>query len=250
MKTYTFWNNKGGTGKTSLCFQTIVEYASQHQDEHILVLDMCPQANLSELLAGGLVGNGGQNLTQLYTKLPYRMSIGGYFEYRIQATYNQHIPQPAPTDFICTPRSANHHIPTNVDLIAGDSIVELQSSFISAIATQTMPMVDPYIQVLKWAQDLLNPIAGKYDVVFIDTNPSFSIYTQIALAATHFLIVPVMADDSSRRALSNVLSLVYGYNLPAPHYQNHNFHARMVNAGMPLPQIHMVVKNRMTQYIG
>ena len=70
------------------------------------------------------------------------------------------------------------------------------------------------------------------------------------LAATHFLIVPVMADDSSRRALSNVLSLVYGYNLPAPHYQNHNFHAKMVNAAMPLPQIHMVVKNRMTQYMG
>lgn len=21
MKTYTFWNNKGGTGKTTLCFQ-------------------------------------------------------------------------------------------------------------------------------------------------------------------------------------------------------------------------------------
>ena len=24
---YAFWNNKGGTGKTSLCFQTITEYA-------------------------------------------------------------------------------------------------------------------------------------------------------------------------------------------------------------------------------
>lgn len=250
MKTYTFWNNKGGTGKTSLCFQSIVEYANQHQNERILVLDMCPQANLSELLAGGLVGNGGTKLSQLYIAQPYRKSIGGYFEYRIQATYNQQAIHPTPTDFISQPSRVNLYIPANVDLIAGDSIVELQASFISAIATQTMPMVDPYVQVLKWVIDLLTPVSEQYDVVFIDTNPSFSIYTQIALAATNFLIVPVMADDSSRRALSNVLSLVYGYNLPAPHYQSHNFNSRMISAGMALPQIHMVIKNRMTQYMG
>lgn len=250
MKTYTFWNNKGGTGKTSLCFQSIVEYANQHRNERILVLDMCPQANLSELLSGGLVGNGGAKLAQLYLTQPYRKSIGGYFEYRIQATYNQQAIQPSPSDFISQPCQVNPHIPTNVELIAGDSIVELQASFISAIATQTMPMVDPYVQVLRWVIDLLTPISDLYDVVFVDTNPSFSIYTQIALAATNYLIVPVMADDSSRRALSNVLSLVYGYNLPAPHYQQHNFNSKMVNAGMNLPQIHIVVKNRMTQYMG
>lgn len=45
MKTYTFWNNKGGTGKTSLCFQTVLQYAKQHPEQHILVIDLCPQAN-------------------------------------------------------------------------------------------------------------------------------------------------------------------------------------------------------------
>lgn len=52
MKKYAFWNNKGGTGKTSLSFQSVCRYAELHDDERILVIDVCPQANLSELLLG------------------------------------------------------------------------------------------------------------------------------------------------------------------------------------------------------
>lgn len=54
MLVYGYWNNKGGTGKTSLCFQSICFYAEQNPDKQILVVDVCPQANLSELLLGGL----------------------------------------------------------------------------------------------------------------------------------------------------------------------------------------------------
>jgi cellulose biosynthesis protein BcsQ len=38
---------------------------------------------------------------------------------------------------------------------------------------------------------------GKELVVFIDTNPALSIYTQIALVAMTHLIVPVNADAFS-----------------------------------------------------
>ena len=59
---YAFWNNKGGTGKTSLAFQAICQYAKTHPTEKILVIDACPQANISELFLGGLTGKGGQQL--------------------------------------------------------------------------------------------------------------------------------------------------------------------------------------------
>ena len=49
---YAFWNNKGGTGKTSLAFQTICRYAETHKTERVLAVDVCPQANLSELFLG------------------------------------------------------------------------------------------------------------------------------------------------------------------------------------------------------
>lgn len=58
MERVIFLNNKGGTGKTTLAFQTLSEYARQNSDKKILVIDVCPQANLSELLLGGLNQGG------------------------------------------------------------------------------------------------------------------------------------------------------------------------------------------------
>jgi len=61
------------------------------------------------------------------------------------------------------------------------------------------------VAVIDWLNDFLAPIAEEYDAIFLDCNPSFSIYTQIALAAAERLVLPVMADDSSRRAVQNAL---------------------------------------------
>ena len=44
---YAFWNNKGGTGKTSLAFQAIARYAETHPDEKILAVDVCSDAAIS-----------------------------------------------------------------------------------------------------------------------------------------------------------------------------------------------------------
>jgi cellulose biosynthesis protein BcsQ len=59
---YAFWNNKGGTGKTSLSFQTICGYAEKFPAKRILAIDLCPQANLSELFLGGLTEKGSDKL--------------------------------------------------------------------------------------------------------------------------------------------------------------------------------------------
>lgn len=248
MEKYIFWNNKGGTGKTSLCFQSVVGYAESNLGKHILVVDLCPQANLSELMLGGLMGNGSSHLADLHGRSP-RKSIGGYFDKRILSPYSL----PAglnPSDFIVTPATLNANMPSNVDLIAGDSIVELQATYMSSIANGTLPNgQSPYAYVLCWLKELLQLVSGEYDLVFIDSNPSFSLYTQVAIAASEKIIAPVMADDSSRRALLNLLALIYGYNIPAAYAAN-NFNTVMAQAGLPLPKIHLIVKNRITQYMG
>lgn len=248
MEKYIFWNNKGGTGKTSLCFQSVVSYAESHSDKHILVVDLCPQANLSELMLGGLMGNGSTHLSILHGKNP-RMSIGGYFDKRILSPYS--MPSGLnPAIFMVTPVKYNVNVPQNIDLMAGDSIVELQATYMSSIANGSLPNgQSPYAFVLCWLKDLLQMVRSEYDLVFIDSNPSFSLYTQVAIAASDKMIVPVMADDSSRRALLNLLALVYGYNIPATYAAN-NFNTVMMQAKLPLPKIHLIVKNRITQYMG
>ena len=75
MRVMGYWNNKGGTGKTSLAFQSVCAFAAKNPDNKILVVDVCPQANLSELLLGGQENNGGTHLLTLHGKAG-RCSIG------------------------------------------------------------------------------------------------------------------------------------------------------------------------------
>jgi cellulose biosynthesis protein BcsQ len=244
---YGFWNNKGGTGKTSLCFQSVCFYANDHPDERILVVDVCPQANLSELLLGGLTNNGSTNLLLRQGEFP-RATIGGYFQERLPSPYSQ--PALDPNDFITKPSSYNDAIPENVDLICGDPLLELQSNAISTLANTQIPGTDAWVAVVDWLRDFLEPINDSYSTIFIDANPSFSIYTQIALAAVDRLVLPVMADDSSRRAVQNAFSLVYGLKLPSEIYATYAFATRLTAADRSLPQAHIIAKNRLTQYMG
>jgi hypothetical protein len=50
----------------------------------------------------------------------------------------------------------------------------------------------------------------KSSAVFIDCNPSFSIYPELAMSASDRLIIPFSADGSSKRAARAVLALLYG----------------------------------------
>lgn len=244
---YTFWNNKGGTGKTSLAFQAINKFADNHKDKKILAIDLCPQANLSELFLGGQENKGNSKLLMAHGSIP-RKSIGGYFDNRLSSPFS-----PSgftAKEYIISPSEENDLIPGNIDLISGDPLVELQAIAMNTLANSNLPGINSWIAVIDWLKDLLDKVEDDYDYVFIDTNPSFSMYTQIALAATDYVIVPVMADDSSRRALQNALSLIYGIRLPSPIYSEFTFSNQMKKAERVLPKIHLVVRNRITQYMG
>ncbi|MGC5050107.1 ParA family protein [Micromonospora sp. DT48] len=247
MTVYAFWNNKGGTGKTSLCFQSIAFYAHEHPDERILAIDVCPQANLSELFLGGLANDGSAKLLARQGEMP-RATIGGYFQRRLPSPYSP--PPLTPSDYITHPYQFNPLVPKNIDLICGDPLLELQANAISTLANNQIPGTNAWVAVVDWLTDLLDEIRDDYDTIFIDCNPSFSIYTQIALSAVDRLILPVMADDSSRRAIQNAFSLIYGLKLPSDIYATYAFATRLQNAGRTLPKVHMIAKNRLTQYMG
>ncbi|WP_223874077.1 hypothetical protein [Salinispora vitiensis] len=59
-----------------------------------------------------------------------------------------------------------------------------------------------------------------------------------------------MADDSSRRRIQNAFSLIYGLKLPSDIYATYAFAPRLQNAGRTLPKVHVIAKNRLTQYMG
>lgn len=246
MRTLGYWNNKGGTGKTSLAFQTICAFAAQNATAKILVIDVCPQANLSELMLGGQENDGGKALLSLHGEFQ-RRSIGGYFQQRLPKAFQN--PGVATDDFISRPCVFNKKIPENISLVAGDPLLELQTNAVSTLANTQIPGTKSWSAVASWLRDFLSEAEDDFDFAFIDMNPSFSMYTQIALAACDRLVLPVTADDSSRRGIQNALSLIYGIKLPSEIYAKHNFHTRMEEDNIPLPKVHIIAKNRLTQYI-
>ncbi len=104
---YAFWNNKGGVGKTFLCFATASEYARQHPDVPVVVVDMCPQANISEILLGGN-GSGGNELQRRLGKLPVAQTVGGYYHQRILPPHSR---TGTETDFLIRVDESNPHAP-------------------------------------------------------------------------------------------------------------------------------------------
>jgi cellulose biosynthesis protein BcsQ len=49
---YVIWNNRGGSGKTNLTYHLAIKYAYRNPDKTVLVVDMCPQADLSHAFLG------------------------------------------------------------------------------------------------------------------------------------------------------------------------------------------------------
>lgn len=247
MLTYAIWNNKGGTGKTSLTFQAVCRYAEKRPDKRVLVVDLCPQANLSELMLGGQANGGSKNLLERQGLTP-RCSIGGYFDARLPAPFSP--PKFSAADYLTKPSTYNSCLPKNIDLVCGDPLLELQAIAMNTLANADLPGVNTWLGVIDWLKDFLEQLRPDYDIVFIDSNPSFSMYTQIGLAAADRVILPVMADDSSRRAIQNAFSLMYGVKLPSEVYAKYTFATKMKAAKRDLPKVHLILKNRLTQYMG
>ena len=85
----------------------------------------------------------------------------------------------------------------------------------------------------------------------IDCNPSFAIYTQLALVAADFVVVPFTGDDSSRRAVENVVALLYGYgDAHTAAYASISFSKRALAEGLDIPLLHTFISNRQTLFDG
>ena len=249
MSKYALWNNKGGVGKSFLCFALACEYAIENPNEEILILDLCPQANLTEMLLGGQEKSS-QAISKLYSDRP-RRSVGGYFKSRLNSPF---INLNSIEDFVCRPIYFNEKIPRNVVLLAGDNLLELLSEAVRQASQMVLP-ADAWPKVMRWLSDLVRTFtefSTASDVVtFVDCNPSFSIYTQIALSTAEYLIVPFTADDSSRRGIENVLALLYGVSSSELQgYARLSFSKKATDEGVATPKLHTFISNRVTMYKG
>ena len=180
-----------------------------------------------------------------------RATVAGYLEARLNSPFE---PIKDVSPYVYRPADFNRKLPANLLLVCGDYLLEILSEAIRQTSQLAIP-VTAWKQVLSWIKDLtaaLRKRSGNRDTLFIlDCNPSFSIYTQLALAAAENLVVPFTPDDSSRRALENVVALLYGYGISDPKieaYARINFANRAKEEGLDVPKLHTFVSNRVTVY--
>lgn len=254
---YVIWNNKGGVGKTTLTFHLATHYAMRNPDRRVLVIDLCPQANVSMALLGSSGPPGSQqNVTTLFVE---KKTISYYLQ-----KVTTPLSRVDPRDFLTHVSDYNDQIPKNIELLCGDMQLELVSRSLEHKRQEDpTPEYNPWCFITSCVRifiegngdGLIGVTADgvKEWVVFIDTNPSFSPYTEIALAAAEKLIIPINADDFSREAIKAMLDLVYGITADETppdfrEYRTRMFHSKAESYGLRRPEIHLVINNRTTRY--
>lgn len=162
-------------------------------------------------------------------------------------------PLPAPAPFVVQVSAYNKNVPNNVFLLCGDGNLEPMAPAITmaANAPKLTPTSNPWVWVHTIFRKLVEQLSENGDIVaFVDTNPSFSVYTELAVSTADNIIVPVNADDSSRVATNAMFVLLHGTNPPHPVYGQWTYAEKAKLNKLNTPIVHLIVGNRLTQYAG
>ncbi len=238
---YCIWNNKGGVGKTFLTYSLATEYAIHHPDKSVVVVDMCPQANVSEMLLGGN-GKGEENLTTCFEN---SRTIASYIKKRYDQSKFGRLGDE--TTYFVPVKQYNDEMPSNLYLLPGDNDLDICAGIIDYLAQA--PQRGAWMTSRRFLDDLISVFENsrKGDkTFFIDTNPSFANYTQLALIASQRMIVPCSADPASIRGIFNLLRLIFGVRSDSNASVDDafdTFSEKLQDSGL-LPKIHMFVLNK------
>ena len=224
-ETYLFWTNKGGVGKTTLCFHSLVTYAKLHPNENVFVIDTDEQANLSQMLLTSINGVAGEDNcaalrgTEVDTENGYPRTLcgallastemAGFGSCTFKTSNNTVLNKQA--SFLVNPHleGYNTNLPHNIWLLTGDPrIVTLlptvQAKLSAPGATDINPatgksewskIISALKNFLKAASTMIS--GGTGATAFIDSNPSMTIWTQAS--ARPLLVTPPIDWPCSSR---------------------------------------------------
>ncbi|HAI51382.1 ParA family protein [Atlantibacter hermannii] len=243
-KKYLIWNNKGGVGKTFLTYNLAVEYAITHDNEDVVVIDACPQSNVSEIILGGN-GVGEENLNQLRER---NTTIAGYIKERFSNSPLSRLGNES--SYFVKADSVNPKMPKNLYLLPGDVDLDICSRLIAHIGSS------PVKEAWKKSRSLLIDLIASFEAdkaiserpktFFIDCNPSFASYTELGVVASNRVIIPCTADAASIRGIKNLVKLIYGVSIDSSEQDEMflDFNKEAKQSKIEFPRLHLFVQNR------
>lgn len=171
-KVISFINMKGGVGKTTLCLG-IGEYLAHELNKKILFIDLDPQFNTTQTLMNEY------NLEEKYLEEfnEEDRTVKKLFATTTKISERPKLPN---KDEVII------KLDRNIDIIAGTINIIFEDNNKDGGKTR---------RVKKFIQD--NKLKDEYDFIFIDCPPTISLYTDAALIASEYYIVPNRIDRYS-----------------------------------------------------
>lgn len=161
-RTITFGNFKGGTGKTSNCTLSGLEFAKLGYKT--LLIDLDPQANATNLY--------------LKTKENIDQTIVSFKKTLMTAIKDRNL-----QDIIIS-------IMDNLDLLPSAADFSLYPRYMEQVKSG-------YIDRVHYLDSLLKPLKEKYDIILIDIPPTISLLTDSALYASDYCVIVLQTQERS-----------------------------------------------------
>jgi chromosome partitioning protein len=181
-KIISFINMKGGVGKTTLAVNLTLEIPKM-ENKRILVVDIDPQFNTT------------QSLLNQYNLLDK------YFDFKEEKKTIVTVFERKKKSYLTGAQQIDEEVLPIIDLDQNISIIPGDLDLTNEIEATRAERLKTYL-VEKGLIDI-------YDLIFIDCPPTWSLYSQAALKASHSFIVPSRIDEFSLYGIKILLDKVY-----------------------------------------
>ena len=186
MKSISFFNNKGGVGKTTLLCN-LAAYLSIERKLKVLVIDADPQSNATAYLLDE------ETIADIYSSGLERSLYGYYDSVERGKGYSEN-----PLFVVRSKRFC-------VDLLPGHPRFALREDLLARDWSETLTGKDRGLQSTYAFRHLLNHFSSSYELILVDMGPSLGAINRSILLATDHFLTPMSADLFSLMAVENIL---------------------------------------------
>ncbi|MDX3978849.1 ParA family protein [Shinella sp.] len=218
MKIVSFFNNKGGVGKTTLT-GNIASYFASDLKKKVLIVDCDPQCNITQYILGD------EKTIDLYWPKDQKGTA--------RAKTIMDVVQPI-VDGDATINSGIKPIAHkgnrfSVDLVPGDPRFSLFEDQLSQAWNDIPSGKAGGFRVSNWLKSYLDTMSSKYDIVFVDVSPSLGAINRSVLLSCDNFITPLGADAFSLLGVRNISRWISTWT---EYYEVGLQQAERFNAGM------------------
>jgi cellulose biosynthesis protein BcsQ len=227
MRSLTFFNNKGGVGKTTLCCN-VASFVSSRRHKNLLLVDCDPQCNSTRLILGDercedLYYGGGAGFTSDTLLEVLKPLIDG--DSAIQTGV--------------VPVDAKHNR-FDIDLIPGHPQLALLEDALSDAWGKVSAGSIEGLRRTHWVTHLLSTL-NRYDLVFFDVGPSLGALNRSVLIGSETFLTPMGCDIFSIVGIRNIAQWIHSwlrvYQTGATNAQNQRaeaFHQFAIPTDIPI----------------